>query len=100
LVQDGLTIFIVVTHLVLLEARRVDSLFCYADILPLCRSEVTRRVNGGLADADFFAVGWLEAGWVNSGLVDTYFLAIAWLELGSVLTLSYVDFCIVVTMSV
>lgn len=97
MVQDGLTIFIVVTHLVLLEARRVDSLFCYADILPLCRSEVTRRVNGGLADADFFAVGWLEAGWVNSGLVDTYFLAIAWLELGSVLTLSYVDFCIVVT---
>ena len=58
---------------------------------------MARRVDGGLVDTDFFAVGWLEARWVNSRLVDTYFLTIAWLELGSVLTLSYVDLCIVAT---
>jgi hypothetical protein len=97
LIRERLTFFIVVTHLVLLEARRVDGFFCYVDRLPLCRSERSRRVNGGLVDADFFAVGWLEARWVNGSLVDTYFLTIAWLELGSVLTLSYVDLSIVVT---
>lgn len=111
------TIFIVVTHLVLLEARRIDGFFCYTDFLPLCRSERTRRVNGGFADTDFFTVGWLEArrvyggfvdtdffavGWlearrVNSRFVDTYVLTIAWLELGSVLTLSYIELCIVAT---
>jgi hypothetical protein len=63
----------------------------------LCRSELARRVNGGLVDADFFAVGGLEARWVNGRLVDTYLLTIAWLELGSVLTLSQVDLSIVLT---
>jgi hypothetical protein len=94
---ERLTVFIVVTHFVLLKARRVDGFFCYADFFPVCRSERTRRVNGGFVDADFFVVGWLEARWVNSRLVDTYFLAIAWLELGSVLTLSYIELCIVAT---
>jgi hypothetical protein len=97
LIEEKLTIFVVVTHLVLLEARRVDGFFCYADFVPSRRSKRTRRVNGGFVDADFFAVGWLEARWVNSCLVDTYFLTIAWLKLGSVLTLSYVDFSIVAT---
>ena len=47
-----LTIFIIVTHIVLLEARRIDSFFCYADFLPLCKSERTRRVNSGFADTE------------------------------------------------
>jgi hypothetical protein len=79
----------------LFEARRINGFFTYADSLLVTRTEGTRRVDGGLVDTNFFAIGWLEARWVNCGLVDTNFLTIAWLELGSVLTLSHVELCIV-----
>lgn len=82
----------------MLEARRLDGFFGYVDLLLVCRRlESARRVNGGFVDADFFAVGWLEARWVNSCLVDTNFLTVAWLELGSVLTLCNVNLGLVVT---
>ena len=78
--RERLTIFIVVTHLVLLEARTVDGFFCYADFLPSCRQERSRRVNGGFVDADFFTVGRLEAGRVNGRFVDADFFTVGWLE--------------------
>lgn len=60
-----------------MKSRRVDGFFCYADFLSLCRSEWTRRINGGFVDTDFLTVGWLELGSVptlsnvNLGIVVT-----------------------------
>jgi hypothetical protein len=95
------TIFIVVTHLVLLEAgtiyglfgnadlfsgrvlvvswdfeaRRVDGLLGDADFFSFSRTEAW-RVNGSFADSNFFSLGGAEAWRVNGGLVESNFFSL------------------------
>ena len=111
------TIFIIVTHLVGLESRRVDGLLSDADILVGRLLETWSWVNSGTTDTNFFVVGgglllkaWrvnsgtgntglLAIGWAGSGrvygLIESDLFAIAGLELGSVLTFGEVKLGIV-----
>jgi hypothetical protein len=119
--RDKLTIFIVVTHLVLLEAgtiyglfgnadlfsgrvlvvswdfeaRRVDGLLGDADFFSLGGAEAW-RVNGGLVESNFFSLGRTEAWRVDGGLVDSNFFTIGWLEARSVFTLGHVNLSLAV----
>lgn len=80
-----LTIFIVVTHLVgFVESRRVNGLLSYADFFAV-RALKTGRFDSGSTGTNFFTIrGLLEAWRVNSGTGNTGFLAIGWLESGRV----------------
>jgi ABC-type glucose/galactose transport system permease subunit len=82
--ERKLTIFIVVTHLVVFEARRVNGFFCDVNVFAVSLLEA-RRVDSGTTDTNFFTIGGLLEAWrVNSGTGNTGFLAIGWLELGRV----------------
>jgi hypothetical protein len=72
------TIFIVVTHLVVFEAGRLDGFFYDTNFFKLCRFE-TRRVDGLLGEADLLTGRFLEAGrGVNGGTGDTNFFTVGW----------------------
>jgi len=96
------TIFIVVTHLVLLESRRIYGLFGNADlftgrVLLISWFLEARRIDGLLCVADLFSFGRTEAWGVNSSLVDSDFFTIVWLETRSVFTLAHVNLSLVLS---
>jgi hypothetical protein len=102
------TIFIVVTHLVLLEARSVDGCF-YASlflrrVLGMSWEFKARRVDGSL-DSSLFLRRVLRTAWVfGARRVDSSFdsslLTIGWLEARSVFTLGHVNLSLVVATTV